>query len=52
MEKRKGISRRYMFVAVASVLVLIGAASPSTARAQGADFGGPARSRNYRHAMH
>jgi lysophospholipase L1-like esterase len=41
MQKLKGISRRYMFVAAASVLILIGAAGPSTARAQETDFGGP-----------
>ena len=41
MEKLKGISRRCIFVVVASVLVLIGAASLSTARAQGTDFGSP-----------
>jgi lysophospholipase L1-like esterase len=41
MEKLKWISRRHIFVAVASVLVVIGAASLSTARAQGTDFGSP-----------
>ena len=41
MEKLKGISRRCIFVAVASVLVVIGAASLSTVRAQGTDFGNP-----------
>jgi lysophospholipase L1-like esterase len=41
MEKLKGISRRCMFVAAASVLVLIGAASLSPARAQETEFGGP-----------
>src|SRR3981081_432903 len=41
MQKQKGISRRYIFGAAASVLVLIGAASPSTATAQGADQSAP-----------
>jgi lysophospholipase L1-like esterase len=41
MEKLKGISRRCIFVVVASVLILIGAGSLSTARAQGTDFGSP-----------
>jgi hypothetical protein len=41
MEKLKGISRRYIFVAAASALGLIGAVSPSTARAQGTDLGSP-----------
>src|SRR6266702_4136310 len=41
MQKQKGISRRYMFMAAASIFVLIGAASLSTARAQETDFGGP-----------
>jgi lysophospholipase L1-like esterase len=45
MEKLKGISRRCMFVAAVSVLVVIGAASLSPARAQGTaqetEFGGP-----------
>jgi hypothetical protein len=41
MEKLKGISRHYMLVAAASVLVLIGAAGLSPTRAQETDFGGP-----------
>jgi lysophospholipase L1-like esterase len=41
MEKLKGISHRCIFVVVASVLILIGAAHLSTARAQGTDSGNP-----------
>src|SRR5882724_11279775 len=40
MQKLRELSRRYMFIVATSVLVLIGAVSPSTAAAQDIDSGG------------
>jgi lysophospholipase L1-like esterase len=41
MVNLRRISRRYILVVAAGVLVLVGAASPSGSRAQDTDFGGP-----------